>query len=87
VVIKAHTDSRGDENYNLLLSMRRAKSLKEALTQRGVDESRIKIAWVGSSELLVDCGSKPCSQADHALNRRAEIVVISESSRAQVEGE
>ncbi len=76
VIIKAHTDSRGDENYNLVLSMRRAKSVQKALVSRGINLERIKIAWVGSNELLVDCGAQPCSQADHAMNRRAEIVVI-----------
>lgn len=76
VVIKAHTDSRGDANYNLVLSMRRAKSVQQALIARGIEAERIKIAWVGANELLVDCGSQPCSQADHAMNRRAEIVLI-----------
>ncbi len=84
VAIKAHTDSRGDENYNLLLSMRRAKSIQTALTERGVDEDRIRIAWVGSSELLVDCESQPCSAKDHALNRRAEIVVLRADATAEV---
>lgn len=76
VVIKAHTDSRGDENYNLLLSMRRAKSIEKAMIDRGIDPSRVRIAWLGARELLVDCETQPCSAADHALNRRAEIVVF-----------
>lgn len=83
VIIKAHTDSRGDENYNLVLSMRRAKSAQQALIARGIQAERIKIAWVGANELLVDCGVQPCSQADHAMNRRAEIVLI----RTEVTGE
>lgn len=82
IVIKAHTDSRGDENYNLLLSMRRAKSIQKALADKGIDQERIKIAWVGSSELLIDCGTQRCSQADHALNRRAEVVALSNGHRA-----
>lgn len=87
VVIKAHTDSRGDENYNLLLSMRRAKSVRQALIDRGIEAERIRIAWLGASELLVDCTSQPCTAADHALNRRAEIVVISANKQAEAVGQ
>jgi outer membrane protein OmpA-like peptidoglycan-associated protein len=76
VVIKAHTDSRGDENYNLLLSMRRAKSIEKALIDRGIEPNRVRIAWLGASELLVDCETQPCTAKDHGLNRRAEIVVF-----------
>jgi len=82
VVIKAHTDIRGDENYNLLLSMRRAKSVQKALIERGIPEERIRIAWVGSNELLIDCSEQPCTSADHALNRRAEIVLLSANHQA-----
>ncbi|WP_306641514.1 OmpA family protein [Sanyastnella coralliicola] len=76
VVVKAHTDSRGDENYNLLLSMRRAKSIEKYLAKYGIDKSRFKIAWVGESELFIDCEGQPCSEADHALNRRVEVLFV-----------
>lgn len=77
VVIKAHTDSRGNADYNLLLSMRRAKSIQQHLEKQGIDPNRFQIAWVGENELYVDCNNQPCGAADHALNRRAEVVFIS----------
>ncbi len=76
VVIKAHTDLRGNDDYNLLLSMRRAQSIQKYLQKQGIDASRFKIAWVGEKEPLVNCSNKDCSEEDHALNRRAEVVFV-----------
>jgi outer membrane protein OmpA-like peptidoglycan-associated protein len=67
--------------------MRRAKSVRQALIDRGIETERIRIAWLGASELLVDCNSQPCTAADHALNRRAEIVVISANKQAEAVGQ
>jgi outer membrane protein OmpA-like peptidoglycan-associated protein/tetratricopeptide (TPR) repeat protein len=78
VVIKAHTDSRGNEDYNLLLSMRRAKSVEKALMDMGVSKERFRIAWVGEKELFIDCESRDCDESDHALNRRVEILFVSD---------
>ncbi len=76
MVIKAHTDSRGNEDYNLLLSMRRAKSVEKALTEMGVSPQRFRIAWVGEKELYVNCEEQDCDESDHALNRRVEVVFV-----------
>ncbi|MFT4780043.1 MAG: peptidoglycan-associated lipoprotein, partial [Flavobacteriales bacterium] len=76
VVIKAHTDARGNDDYNLLLSMRRAQSIQKYLQKQGIDASRFQIAWVGEKEPLVNCTNKECGEEDHALNRRAEVVFV-----------
>lgn len=65
--VAGHTDSRGSEAYNLRLSQRRAESVKNALTQRGVDPRRIETVGYGES--------MPISSSD-AVNRRVEIVII-----------
>lgn len=77
VVIKAHADSRGNDDYNLLLSMRRAQSIQKHLEKQGIDPSRFQIAWVGEKEPLVNCANQGCSEEDHAQNRRAEILFVS----------
>jgi len=65
--VEGHTDSRGSDQYNQQLSERRAMSVKNALTQRGVDARRIEAVGYGESQ--------PISSSD-AMNRRVNIVIV-----------
>ncbi|MBF0411876.1 MAG: OmpA family protein [Desulfamplus sp.] len=65
--VEGHTDSQGSDVYNQTLSERRARSVANALTQRGVDPSRIEVFGFGESQ--------PISSND-AMNRRVNIVII-----------
>ncbi|MCW8091965.1 sortase-associated OmpA-like protein PdsO [Alteromonas sp. ASW11-130] len=47
VRVTGHADSRGDEDYNEALSMQRALSVKQFLTQAGVKSEQIITASVG----------------------------------------
>ncbi len=47
VTIEGHADERGTREYNLALSERRAKSVKDYLVAQGVDTRRIKIISYG----------------------------------------
>ncbi|MFM1930990.1 MAG: photosystem chlorophyll a apoprotein [Bacteroidota bacterium] len=76
VIVKAHTDSRGDDNYNLALSLRRAQAVQKYLNDKGISSDRFQIAWVGERELAVDCVNQPCTAADHGLNRRVEVIFV-----------
>jgi OOP family OmpA-OmpF porin len=70
VLVEGHTDSVGSEAYNQALSDRRAKSVFDYLTSRGVDPARMKS--VGHGEL------KPIATNDTAegrqLNRRVMLI-------------
>lgn len=48
--IVGHTDSIGDDAYNLNLSKQRAHSVAKALEQRGIKASRLTTAGVGEGE-------------------------------------
>ena len=67
IEVGGHTDSTGPEEYNRLLSMRRAESVKNALVQQGIDPARIRTYGYGES--------RPIS-SDPAKNRRVEITII-----------
>lgn len=76
IELGSHTDSRGSDSYNLLLSQRRAKSSAEYIISRGIKAERIRYKGYGEKELVNDCGNGvPCSDEDHQLNRRTEIIV------------
>lgn len=71
ILIEGHTDSVGDTGYNQRLSERRAESVYQALTQRGIDPSRVRIAGLGESFPVAD-NETPQGRAQ---NRRVEVVV------------
>ncbi len=71
VDIEGHADRRGDEEFNLDLSRRRARSILEFLAKRGVDESRLASEGFGSSRPLVDADN----EGAWFMNRRVEFVV------------
>lgn len=71
VVILAHTDSVGTEEYNADLSERRAKSVKTALAQRGVPPPSMRFKGFGFSRPVADNGT----DRGRAKNRRVEFRV------------
>lgn len=53
VIVEAHTDSVGNDKYNLQLSQRRAQSAKNQLISMGVDASRIEAIGYGETKPIV----------------------------------
>ena len=79
IEIGSHTDSRGNDAYNLGLSERRAQSTRDYLITMGIDASRLTAKGYGETELTNNCGnanSVNCSRSKHELNRRSEFVII-----------
>ena len=77
VEIAGHTDSRGSAAYNLKLSERRGQSVKEYLIGKGIDASRINVVAYGETKLTNKCADGvPCTEAEHAANRRAEATIV-----------
>ena len=71
VGIVGHTDTAGDEGYNMRLSLRRADAVKKLLVEEGVDPSHITITSHGEENPLIKTGDNV-----HELrNRRVEVVV------------
>ena len=72
--IVAHTDSRGDSNYNLLLSQKRANATLDYLVNKGINRIRLTAIGQGETKLLIDCGEN-CSGDEHFANRRLEFII------------
>lgn len=79
IEIRSYTDSRGSAEYNILLSKRRANSVKEYLTGKNISENRMKTRGLGESVLVNECtdGVK-CTEEQHAVNRRTTFVILEE---------
>ncbi len=73
VEVAGHTDDRGREDYNMMLSEERAKAVREYLINRGnVAPQRLKARGFGPTEPLVD---EDTDEA-RAENRRVELRII-----------
>ena len=73
VEIGGHTDSVGDNKFNLALSQRRAIAVKSFLTSKGVDTRRIKTMGYGESKPLA---SNDDEEEGRQFNRRVEFKVL-----------
>ena len=47
--VEGHTDSAGDEDYNLQLSQERAASVRAFLLQSGIEEGRVESEGLGET--------------------------------------
>ncbi len=76
IELGAHTDTRGERDYNLNLSLRRAESAKSFLISRGINKERIQAIGYGESRPRNHCyDDVECSEAEHEYNRRTEVKV------------
>lgn len=75
--VRSHTDSRGNDQYNMNLSDRRVKATIAWLIEQGVHPNRLTGKGYGESQLLNKCSNGvPCTTAEHQLNRRSEFIIL-----------
>jgi OmpA-OmpF porin, OOP family len=70
--IEGHTDDIGTEDYNLELSVNRAKSVYNWLINKGIDPGRISYTGFGKSRPIYN----DTEEKHRALNRRVEVRII-----------
>lgn len=71
VDIYGHTDSQGDDAYNLALSQRRAQSVANYLSSQAVDPRRFLVTGAGESQPI----ASNSTSAGRAQNRRVEVQI------------
>lgn len=77
--VGAHTDSKGSDASNLHLSQLRAKTVQDYITRSDIDVKRIISKGYGETKLLNNCkDNQPCSELEHAQNRRIEFKILGE---------
>ena len=70
--ISGHSDSRGSDEYNLALGLRRAAAAKRYLVQLGIADDRIEIVTYGEEQPTA-LGE---DEAAWQQNRRAEFIIV-----------
>ena len=78
MVVEGHTDSQGSVPYNLDLSQRRARAVRDYLVSHGIAADRVTSQGFGSQRSIADNKSVE----GRANNRRVEIVVAPTPARA-----
>lgn len=71
LMIEGHTDSTGDDNYNMKLSKRRADAVASYIKSKGVAANRFKVEAFGETRPRFENNTKE----GQAKNRRVEIGV------------
>jgi len=69
VEVAGHTDSKGNDNYNMGLSERRAQAVADYLIAHGVNGSNLTIMGYGETQPVAD----NATDAGRAANRRVEL--------------
>ncbi len=72
VEISGHTDATGPDDYNLLLSEWRAKSVSKYLSEKGIDGTRITTVFFGETKPIDSNDTKE----GRKKNRRVEFKII-----------
>ncbi|RIJ37840.1 OmpA family protein [Pontibacter oryzae] len=74
--LSSHTDSRESQQYNQLLSERRAQAAVDYLVSKGINKNRLTAKGYGKTRLVNQCATGvECSEAEHQLNRRTEFTI------------
>jgi len=82
VEIGVHTDFRGEDNANLILSKQRANTLENYLIKKGVEKSRLKAIGFGENKPVIEYEDWKRYKDTHRCgyykkgNRRVTVVVL-----------
>lgn len=72
VEIVGHTDDVGGTDYNMALSLERARSVRDYLVNKGLEPNKVVITGMGESDPIAD-NSTPEGRAQ---NRRVEVLLL-----------
>ena len=86
IELSAHTDARGNDNYNLILSQGRAQSCVDYMISKGIKKSKIVAIGYGETKPIIPeevinkmVPKSPEFETAHQKNRRTAFRVIGES--------
>lgn len=86
--IESHTDSRGSDEYNMLLSKKRAKAAFDYIVSKGIDPKRLLYRGYGETRLLNKCANGvECTEEQHEVNRRSIVKVVRKGEYKEKRGQ
>ncbi|HYI00504.1 OmpA family protein [Hyalangium sp.] len=79
IIIEGHADTEGTDSSDMFMSLRRAQAVRRYLVDQGVPATQVRIRGFGAEWPV---SAKPATEEERQLNRRAEVLVITESVAA-----
>lgn len=76
IQLSSHTDCRGADDYNQVLSQKRAQSVVDYLISKKIEPSHLVAVGYGETSLIDTCTCDQCTEAQHQLNRRTTFKII-----------
>ncbi|MDN5566983.1 MAG: OmpA family protein, partial [Psychrobacter sp.] len=77
IIITGHTDRKGDDNYNMNLSLKRAQTIRSYLISQGIESNNMIATGAGETQ--------PVQQCSTALPRLQEIDCLQPNRRVTVD--
>ena len=76
IELASHTDCRGEDDYNLDLSQKRAQAVVDYLIDKGLDADRFTAVGYGEGSLTINCECTECTEEEHQANRRTSFKIL-----------
>lgn len=80
IELSSHTDDRADDDYNMKLSQRRAKSAVDYIISQGISANRLTAKGYGESKLIIPNAN---TEEQHQVNRRTEFKILEVGEKKQ----
>jgi outer membrane protein OmpA-like peptidoglycan-associated protein len=76
IQLTSHTDCRGELEYNLVLSQKRAQAAVDYLITQGISSNRMIAVGRGEEALVEMCPCESCTEEQHQANRRTTFMIL-----------
>ncbi|WNG58170.1 OmpA family protein [Archangium gephyra] len=76
LIVEGHADTEGTDSSNMIMSLRRAQAVRRYLLDQGVPAAHVRIRGFGSDWPV---SARPATDQERQLNRRAEVLLITET--------
>jgi OmpA-OmpF porin, OOP family len=76
IIVQGHADTEGGDTSDVFMSLRRAQAVRRYLIDQGIPGTHVRIRGLGAHWPV---SAKPATEQEHQLNRRAEVLMLSDA--------
>jgi outer membrane protein OmpA-like peptidoglycan-associated protein/tetratricopeptide (TPR) repeat protein len=76
IQLSSHTDCRSDDEYNQILSQKRADAAVSYMVSNGIPTTRLIAKGYGEKVPAINCVCEECTEEEHQINRRTTFKIL-----------